>query len=91
MHVETRGRKPGAAGKRPAFRKAKMPSSSLHGNAVQVSVDERLEQLLLRFPALRPSLGSLIQQGKKRIRDLPLQEQERILRMVFALKKASRA
>ena len=90
MPVATKGKK-ASDGKRPVSRKAKVSSSSLHGNAVEVSVDERLEHLLHRFPALRPVLGALLLQGKKRIRDLPVPEQERLLRMVFALKKASGA
>jgi len=61
---------------------------SLHGHGVAVSVDERLEDLLRRYPALEPSLG-LLSDNRKRIRDFPLAEQERILRIVFALKKAS--
>ena len=71
-------------------RPRKKPSgSSLHGHAVAVSVNERLEGLQQRYPALRASLGPLLLEGRKRIRDLPPVEQGRILRMVFALKKAS--
>lgn len=88
MPVATRGRKAVAA-KGTGSRKKKVSRSSLHGHAVEVSVDERLERLVQRFPALRPSLGCLLPQGKKRIRDLPVLEQERILRMVFALRKTS--
>ena len=84
MPVILRGNK-----SRSAKRRRKIPSSSLHGHGIAVSVDERLEQLVRRFPAMRSSLGSLLLDGKKRIRDFPASEQERILRMVFALKKAS--
>ena len=73
---------------RNAKRQGKISRSSLHGHAVAVSVDERLEHLIQRFPAMRSTLGFLLLDGKKRIRDFPLAEQERILRMVFALKKA---
>jgi hypothetical protein len=62
---------------------------SLHGHGVAVSVDERVEDLLRRYPALGPALGVALLDNRKRIRDFPLSEQERILRMVFALKKAS--
>ena len=75
-------------GKRAAA-KGKVPSSSLHGRAVRVSVDERVSDLARRFPALHSALGSLLLEGKKRIRDLPAPDQGRLLRMVFALKKAS--
>ena len=69
--------------------KRKVSSSSLHGHAVAVSVNERLEDLARRFPALSFRLQPLCVQGKKRIRDLPVGEQEKLLRTVFALKKAS--
>ena len=69
--------------------KRKLSSGSLHGHAVAVSVNERLEDLARRFPALSLRLQSLCLQGKKRIRDLPVGEQEKLLRTVFALKKAS--
>ena len=70
-------------------RKRKLPGMSLHGHGVAVSVDERVEDLVRRYPALGPSLGALFSDNRKRIRDFPSSEQERILRMVFALKKAS--
>lgn len=70
-------------------RHRKIPSSSLHGHGIAVSVDERVEHLVRRFPAMRSSLGSLLLEGKKRIRDFPVSEQGRILRLVFALKKTS--
>jgi hypothetical protein len=52
-------------------------------------VNERVEDLVRRYPALESSLGTLILEGKKRIRDFPPSDQGRLLRMVFALKKAS--
>ena len=70
--------------------KSKISSSSLHGQAVQVSVDERVADLARRFPALNSALGSLLLEGKKRIRDFPASEQTRLLRLVYALKKAAR-
>ena len=87
MPVAARAKK--NASQRRAARRAKLARSSLHGHAIEVSVDERLEDLERRYPALVSSLGPLILNGKKRIRDFPPSEQERILRMVFALKKAS--
>ncbi|MBI4458830.1 MAG: hypothetical protein HY648_02075 [Acidobacteria bacterium] len=69
--------------------KRKISSSSLHGHAVAVSVNERLEDLSQRYPALSFRLQPLRLQGKKRIRDLPVVEQEKLLRTVFALKKTS--
>jgi len=82
--------KKGQAPKRPiTARRTKISSSSLHGQAVQVSVDERLADLARRFPALTSSIGSLLIEGKKRIRDFPAPDQARLLRMVYALKKAS--
>ena len=86
MAVMTRGKK-GPAPRRT--RRGKVPSSSLHGQGVAVSVDERVEDLVRRYPALESSLGSLLLEGKKRIRDFPSSDQARLLRMVFALKKAS--
>ncbi len=81
--------KKGAAARRPKPRKRKLPGMSLHGHGVAVSVDERVEDLLRRYPALSSSLGMALLDNRKRIRDFPTSEQERILRMVFALKKAS--
>lgn len=69
--------------------KGKVPRSSLHGQGVQVSVDERVADLARKFPALRSTLGSLLSASKKRIRDLPDPDRARLLRIVFALKKAS--
>ena len=79
-------KRPSGGGKR------KIPRSSLHGQAVQVSVDERVADLARRFPALHSALGSLINENekKKRIRDFPASDQVRLLHMVYALKKASR-
>ena len=71
------------------LRRGKVPSSSLHSQGVAVSVNERVEDLVRRYPALETSLGSLLLDGKKRIRDFPLPDQGRLLRMVLALKKAS--
>jgi hypothetical protein len=88
MPVAMRNKK-GAAGRRPKPRKRKLPGMSLHGHGVAVSVDERVEDLLRRYPALNSSLGMALADNRKRIRDFPSSEQERILRMVFALKKAS--
>ncbi len=49
------------AAKRPRSRgKGKVSSRSLHGQGVQVSVDERVADLARRFPALRTTLGSLL-------------------------------
>jgi hypothetical protein len=73
----------------PGGRKAKLPPNTLHGKAVQVSVDERVSDLVRRFPALNSALGSLITEEKKRIRDFPAPDQLRLLHMVYALKKAS--
>ncbi len=70
--------------------KAKVPSASLHSQGVQVSVDERIADLARRYPALNSALGTLLLDGKKRIRDFPADDQMRLLRMVYALKKASR-
>ena len=70
--------------------KAKLPNSSLHGRAVQVSVDERVADLARRYPALTTALGSPLPEGRKRIRDYPASDQLRILHMVYALKKASK-
>ena len=70
-------------------RRTKLPSRSLHGQAVLVSVDERVADLVKRFPALSSALGSLMIEGKKKIRDFPAADQLRLLRMVYALKKAS--
>ena len=67
-------------------RKKKRTGNSLHGHGVQASVNERVEDLARRYPALRSSLGLANSDDRKRIRDFPLSEQARILRMVFALK-----
>ena len=83
------GSKKGSAARHAKPRKRKLPGMSLHGHGVAVSVDERVEDLVRRYPALEPSLGGLFADNRKRIRDFPSSEQERILRMVFALKKAS--
>ncbi len=78
------------AAKRPRSRgKGKVSSRSLHGQGVQVSVDERVADLARRFPALRTTLGSMLSESKKRIRDLPDPDRAKLLRIVFALKKAS--
>ena len=78
------------AAKQPRGRgKGKVSSRSLHGQGVQVSVDERVADLARRFPALRTTLGSLLSESKKRIRDLPDPDRAKLLRIVFALKKAS--
>ncbi len=78
------------AAKRPRGRgKGKVSIRSLHGQGVQVSVDERVADLARRFPALRTMLGTLLSESKKRIRDLPDPERAKLLRIVFALKKAS--
>ena len=84
-----RGRKPTAAIPRSHGRKSKVPAASLHSQGVAVSVDERVEDLIRRYPALARSLGVLVFEGKKRIRDFPPTDQLRILRTVLALKKAS--
>ena len=70
-------------------RKSTVPAASLHSQGVAVSVDERVEDLVRRYPALARSLGILVFEGKKRIRDFPPTDQLRILRTVLALKKAS--
>ena len=88
MPVAT-GHKKSGPGRRAKPRRRKLPGLSLHGHGVAVSVDERVEDLAQRYPALLPSLGVLLSDNRKRIRDFPTSEQERILRMVFALKKAS--
>lgn len=69
---------------------AKLSSSSLHGQAVQVSVDERVSDLVRRFPALYNAFGPLLAEEKRRIRDFPATEQVRLMHMVYALKKAAR-
>jgi hypothetical protein len=74
---------------RRAPRRGKLPSSSLHGQGVSASVNERVEDLVRRYPALETSLGHLLFEGKKRIRDFPPSDQGRLLRMVLALKKSS--
>jgi hypothetical protein len=86
MAVMTRDKK-GPVPRR--VRKGKVPTASLHGQGVSVSVNERVEDLVRRYPALESSVGSLLLEGKKRIRDFPAADQMRLLRMVFALKKAS--
>jgi hypothetical protein len=70
-------------------RRRKIPSSSLHSQGVAASVNERVEDLVRRYPALASSLGSMLLEGKKRIRDFPQADQVRLLRMILALKKAS--
>ncbi len=70
-------------------RKAKLPLNTLHGKAVQVSVDEKVSDLVRRFPALNSALGPLVMEEKKRIRDFPATDQLRLLRMVYALKKST--
>ncbi len=90
MAIVIRGRKKEAP-KPPRARKSKVPSSSLHSQGVAVSVDERIEVLVRRYPALRSSLGTLLFDGKKKIRDIPPSDQARVLRMVLALKKSQRA
>jgi hypothetical protein len=78
--------------KGPAQRRArrrKVPSSSLHSQGVAASVNERVEDLVRRYPALASSLGPILLEGKKRIRDFPQNDQVRLLRMILALKKAS--
>ena len=84
------GKKSGIAKGAAGGRKRKMPSRSLHGQGVQVSVDERVADLARRFPAMLSALGSPLLEEKKRIRDFPASDQVRLLRMVYALKKASR-
>jgi hypothetical protein len=76
--------------KAPTGGKTKLPNSSLHGRAVQVSVDERVADLARRYPALTNALGSPLLEPKKRIRDFPASDQLRILHMVYALKKAAK-
>jgi len=88
MPIALRNKK-GGVGRRAKPRKRKLPGMSLHGHGVAVSVDERVEDLLRRYPALCSSLGAGVLDNRKRIRDFPSSEQERILRMVFALKKAA--
>ena len=70
-------------------RRRKVPGGSLHSQGVAASVNERVEDLVRRYPALASSLGPILLEGKKRIRDFPLADQGRLLRMVLALKKAS--
>jgi len=70
-------------------RRGRVPSSSLHSQGVAVSVNERVEDLVRRYPALESSIGTMRLEGKKRIRDFPLPDQGRLLRMVLALKKAT--
>jgi hypothetical protein len=84
------GKKADIAKRAPGGRKRKIPSRSLHGQGVQVSVDERVADLARRYPAMHSALGPLLIEGKKRIRDFPAPDQLRLLRMVYALKKASR-
>ncbi len=86
MAVMIRGKKSPPARR---VRRGKVPSSSLHSQGVAVSVNERVEDLVRRYPALQSSLGSMLLEGKKRIRDFPVSDQGRLLRMVLALKKAS--
>ena len=86
MPVIIRGKK-GAPPRR--VRKGRVPSASLHSQGVAVSVNERVEDLVRRYPALQSSLGTILLEGKKRIRDFPVSDQGRLLRMVLALKKAS--
>jgi len=88
MRFQTRGPKTPTK-PTPGRGKAKLPNSSLHGRAVQVSVDERLADLARRYPALNNALGPMLLEGKKRIRDFPVPEQLRLLRLVYALKKAA--
>ena len=86
MAVIIRGKK----GARPQrVRRGRVPSASLHSQGVAVSVNERVEDLVRRYPALQSSLGTVLLEGKKRIRDFPVPEQARLLRMVLALKKAT--
>ena len=70
-------------------RRRKVPSASLHSQGVAASVNERVEDLVRRYPALVPALGPMLLEGKKRIRDFPQAEQTRLLRMILALKKAA--
>ncbi len=84
------GKKSEIAKRTAPGRKRKIPSRSLHGQGVQVSVDERVADLARRFPAISSALGSPVIEGKKRIRDFPAPDQLRLLRMVYALKKAAR-
>jgi hypothetical protein len=74
----------------PTTGKTKLPINTLHGRAVQVSVDERVSDLVRRYPALINAIGPVLLEGKKRIRDFPPEEQMRLLRMVYALKKAAK-
>ncbi|OFV98281.1 MAG: hypothetical protein A3F68_03495 [Acidobacteria bacterium RIFCSPLOWO2_12_FULL_54_10] len=87
MPTLTREKKPQVP-HRSARSRQRVSSSSLHGNAVAVSVDERLVDLIKRYPALSATLQTLLIAGKKKIRDIPAHEQEKLLRTVFALKKA---
>jgi hypothetical protein len=73
----------------PRTRRRRVPTSSLHSQGVAVSVNERVEDLVRRYPALQSSLGATLLEGKKRIRDFPVSDQARLLRMILALKKAS--
>ena len=86
MPVIIRGKKSTAPRR---VRRGRVPSSSLHSQGVAVSVNERVEDLVRRYPALQSSLGTILLEGKKRIRDFPVSDQGRLLRMVLALKKAS--
>jgi hypothetical protein len=61
----------------------------LHSQGVAASVNERIEDLVRRYPALEPSLGAMLLEGKKRIRDFPPDDQGRLLRMILALKKSA--
>jgi len=87
MAVVIRGKKNQT--NRVSPRRGKVPSSSLHSQGVSASVNERVEDLVRRYPALESSLGTLVLEGKKRIRDFPAPEQARLLRMVLALKKTA--
>ena len=68
MAVVIRGKK-GPATQR--VRKRKMPSSSLHSQGVAVSINERVEDLVRRYPALQFSFGSLLLEGEKAHSRLP--------------------
>ena len=57
---------------------------------MQVSVDERVSDLVKRFPALYKTFAPFLAEEKKRIRDFPAPEQVRLLHMIYALKKAAR-
>ena len=69
-------------------RRRKLSTASLHSQGVAASVNERVEDLVRRYPTLASALGPLLLEGKKRIRDFPQADQVRVLRMVLALKKA---